>query len=465
MLNPTSKSARRQPPSSWAAAACWLVGIIGLTALKDPVADFGLYAASMAAAMVGWLLIVEASRAGRITGSLVWAFAVVAVGCMVMLLGAEPAFSGDIHRYVYEGRIVWFKGLGFPFAHPPADGPAQGVPRHLLDASWAQINHPEIPTIYPPLSQLVFALGGGLGLLIGAGTLPILKGFSVAAAAATAAWTGSALESAKRPFAEALTVLACPALLIELARDGHADSVAMAPLALGALGFVRNQPRLGYIGWGLAALAKLNGLVALLAAARSTRRGVVWGLGLCALLAIPFVLAGSAASQGLGAYATRWRAGDGLFSAILWVVEALLGGEWRRFGTVTLTSQQLARAAVAALWLGLASAILRRKPAIADVPATAALLLLLLLLLSPTLHPWYALWLLPLVPFATTGRRAMLALCALAWLNHHAVWLEATTGAWHELAWLRALVHVPVWLLLLVDLTKRAHRDVPAAAG
>jgi hypothetical protein len=270
----------------------------------------------------------------------------------------------------------------------------------------------------------------------------------------------SALEALGRPRAEALLVVLSPLSVLEVGREGHADSLSMFGLALGIHGFVRLRPRLGYAGFALAALAKLNGLVALLAAARSTRRGLGVGLGLALLCLLPLGFAGGASTQGIGAYASAWRAGDGAFTVVLAVAGALLGGDWRRFelggswGALTLTQHQLARGLTLLSFAGLAAVVLWRKVEERQIPARAGLLVLGLLLLSPTLHPWYALWLLPFAAVLGTGRDAALALVALVPLLHHPGWLELTEGTWTDVGWVRALVHGPVWALLARDLVR-----------
>jgi hypothetical protein len=172
---------------------------------------------------------------------------------------------------------------------------------------------------------------------------------------------------------------------------------------------------------------------------------------MCALIAVPYIAAGTNESAGLFAYAGAWRSGDGAFSLILALAEALIGGDWTRIAGFTLTRHQLARAITAAIFAAALIVLLRKRRA---VPEQSALVVLLLLLLSPTLHPWYALWLLPLLPFAGRGALSMILLLALAPLLHHGSWLELEEGAWRELASVRLLVHTPVWAALVWDLLR-----------
>jgi len=59
------------------------------------------------------------------------------------------------------------------------------------------------------------------------------------------------------------------------------------------------------------------------------------------------------------------------------------------------------------------------------------------------------LWLLPFWALRTWGAGAMAALLVLAPLLHHPGWLALTTDTWTDVPWVRALVHVPAWALLV----------------
>src|SRR5438132_7693875 len=69
------------------------------------------------------------------------------------LLPTIPSLSDDIYRYGWEGRI---QRAGFsPYRHPPEAAELAS----LQDASWPRINHKNISTVYPMLSQLAFRTG------------------------------------------------------------------------------------------------------------------------------------------------------------------------------------------------------------------------------------------------------------------------------------------------------------------
>ena len=87
-----------------------------------------------------------------------------------------------------------------------------------------------------------------------------------------------------------------------------------------------------------------------------------------------------------------------------------------------------------------------------------------LMLLSPVVHPWYLLWVLPFAALSAGGQRAALSRpffvwSLLIWLAYvpRAQYLE--TGEWHTEDWIVWLEYLPVWASLIwsgaVHLAKR----------
>ena len=451
------------PIAIFGPAFAWLLGLAYVLSLDDPRLRFPSYVAAIGLAGLGWLGLIRAAHVGPWAepslrkGS--WAqrtfVLLVALGIFlrIVALGLPPAFSEDVFRYVYEGRAVWYYGWAFPFAHAPATAPVLNVDPALLDEAWLRINHPELSTIYPPFAQATFVAAAGVGELIGGGHLWTLKAVLVAADLAVWWLVIATLRHQGRPIALSLMWGLSPLVILEVAREGHADSLSALGLALGIYGFASARPRIGYVGWALATLAKLNGLIAMPAAVRTIRRGVWIGAALTTLVAVPYLFAGGTSSAGLSAYASRWRAGDGAFTVLLEISGGLLGGDWARIDAlgITLTRHQLARILVAGTFAIWSVIVLVPRADTTSVPARAGWLLLGVLLLSPTLHPWYVLWILPFAAAAAhfEGRNATLLLALLVPALHHPGWLELIGGEWKDLAWVRAGVHLPVWMALL----------------
>ena len=87
-------------------------------------------------------------RAHNRRGLLAWTL-IVAVGLRAIFLFTPPVLSDDIYRYVWDGRVQK-EGLN-PYAYAPAAPQLE----HLRDAIYESINNKELPTIYPPMMQVV----------------------------------------------------------------------------------------------------------------------------------------------------------------------------------------------------------------------------------------------------------------------------------------------------------------------
>ena len=94
--------------------------------------------------------------------ALIWT---VAIAARVVLLPLTPELSDDIYRYLWDGHLLT-QGVN-PYAHPPGDSALAA-----LRTPWhGEINHPDVPTIYPPLAQLLF----GAAALVGGPAIPGAK--------------------------------------------------------------------------------------------------------------------------------------------------------------------------------------------------------------------------------------------------------------------------------------------------
>ncbi len=140
--------------------------------------------------------------------------------------------------------------------------------------------------------------------------------------------------------------------------------------------------------------------------------------------------------DGLFAYGLRWRANDSLFHVL-----------YSLTGSLDF-SKLIAGAAVAALIGGL---LYRRVP-----PLRASYLTIgTILLLSPTVHPWYVMWLVPYLCFFPSP--AWLLLTATIALSYHAPFLASPGEPWKELTGFKVLEYAPFFLLAGWSAFSRKH--------
>ena len=150
----------------------------------------------------------------RPTLGLLWT---VAVGTRLILLFMKP--GDDIWRYLWEGRITL---AGF---NPYQLAPNAAALEQLRDAVvWPLVGHPTLTAVYPPLTQICFALIASLG----SGALVFKFVFALADLAV------AALLLKRFGRIAALVYAWNPLVIYSFAGGGHYDSLFILPL-VGAL--------------------------------------------------------------------------------------------------------------------------------------------------------------------------------------------------------------------------------------
>lgn len=352
---------------------------------------------------VAWLL--PRGEAGRVlAGRDLLRLALVAGTLRLPMLAVDPTLSDDLYRFCWEGR-AWLAGFS-PFAHAP-DSPALA---HLRDELWSRVNHRELSSIYPPGAQLLFVLVASHGI-------------------ATWRWfvtlcdIGTAVVLARRDHVAGWAWALLPLPAVEAATGGHLEGVAMLALAFALV----DQSTLG--AW-LGAMVKLLPGVLLL----RQRPGTILAAAVAAGLAfVPLLETGF--TRGFEAYRAHWSFNGSVYPAL---VGLGVPGDRAR---VCLQGAGLIVAGLA-LWRC-------RDPVRLCLWVFGAFVLL-----SPTVHPWYALW--PLLPALLLRRWAWVGLAALVPLAYLVLaTLDPATGQWREQSWVRWAIYLPFFASLARELPWR----------
>ncbi|NNF08640.1 MAG: hypothetical protein HKN21_17895, partial [Candidatus Eisenbacteria bacterium] len=135
----------------WGPAILSSFGCVALFSVPNWSQQFTLYAALYGALFAIAVLAAALNRKHDLTARewiVFWAAALFGRG---LLIFHEASLSDDIYRYLWDGHVL-LSGIN-PFRYAPNDP----VLVELHTAFWGLINNPELPTIYPPLLQLVFA--------------------------------------------------------------------------------------------------------------------------------------------------------------------------------------------------------------------------------------------------------------------------------------------------------------------
>ena len=338
-----------------------------------------------------------AGRLAVVSGSRATLLVLLAGAVLLRLwfVAQPPTLSGDLYRYIWDGRVV---NAGFnPYRHVPADpllvflrDPAQ---YGLIDKRDYAV------TIYPPVAQALFAVVTRVS-----GSVLAMKMAMVVLEAVAVLATMRLLARLGRPPGAIVIYLLHPAPLWEIAGNGHVDAAMMAFL-FGAFAWGRGVPRPSIAAAILTfgALVKPTAALALPAFWRPVQVLLPMAvLALVALCYLPFISAGSGVAGFLSNYAHEQGLDTG--AGVYWL--ALL--EHLRLFRPWMALPYWVLAAVVLLGLALWSRRSGTSDTRAALGGTALLLVVFLLLLTPP-FPWYVLAALPLSPLLGLWSPFMLA--------------------------------------------------------
>lgn len=415
------KTAPRPPlPAAWAlpALVCALYGALALTS------DLRLTAVLPAVALAALSLLAVVLYAGE-RGLVPWGAGTVlgvAAAVRLLFLFRPPELSDDVYRYLWDG-LQTLSGHS-PYALAPAAAPA---PSAAFLGLRARVNHPDLVTLYPPAAQLVFAAGASLG-----GTVTALKGLLTVLDLGSCALLLLVLANLGLPAPLAALYAWHPLAVLEVAGSGHVDGAGvfflLACVALLTRRGSRAPSRAGGFAAGvlfaLACLTKLFPLVFApqMLAAAGRRRAPPFAAGFAlagGLVTVPFLPSLAAGVATLGLYAQTWEFSGFAFQIV------------RTFTGSGLTARLVLGTAFAAVWGCTCwgrrdtSASTERAPFHAMYAVALAFLFL-----TPTLHPWYALYLAALLPLA--AEPAGLVLTGAVFLSYRVLVLYTLSGRWVE---------------------------------
>ena len=384
-----------------------------------------------------------------------WVFGLALV-LRLVAVQAEPLLEDDHFRYLWDGMRT------AQHFDPYRQAPSAFFGSNHLAAAWQDIlsgiNNPEIPTIYGPVLQALFALAH----LLAPGQIGAVQGLLLLVDLGCMALLARQGVGTRWLLAYALH----PMILKEAMASAHPDGLVALWLLL-AMG-VWQRGRLRWAGalLGLAVATKVAALVVVpLFLFAQPRRRAFWrtsgalAFGFAVALALtylPFLMTGGSDAAGLRTFAAQWRFNPLLFR----LVEAVAPHDMAR----PLAGLLIAAGVAALAWR-------RRGPPVeggaAAMPAVASALLLLILM-SPVVNPWYALWALgPAIAERQPLVAALGCVGVLAYLNGSVMplalgWTFSGSAAPFAVAWPIALVQLAV--LAVVALRFHGSKSTRACA-
>jgi alpha-1,6-mannosyltransferase len=359
----------------------------------------------------------------------------------VSLLASPVVLSSDVYRYLWDGRVQW-AGIS-PYRYPPASVELAPLRDETIHPN---INRPDKPTVYPPGAEVAFAL-------VALAAPDSLLGWRVFLLASEAVTVGLLLTLLRRTGMTSPAVIVSawsPLVVFEGVQAGHVD-LAMIPLVLAALAWRQGGSSVcAGIALGGAVLMKLYPLVLLPAWWR--RRD--WRFPAAVAITVALGYVPHAATIGLG--------------ALGFLPEYLGKAEDHNIGLRALLTYpfgltgELARAVAMVLLFGLMAGVVawvgraNGRNATGLTRAGALAVATYLLLVPTSVHPWYALWMVPFLCFRPWP--AWLYFSGAVTLSYMSYVVEPAPMPWW--AWLAE--YGPLYALLL-HAAWRARAQAPAA--
>ena len=353
-----------------------------------------------------------------------------AVLVRAVLLLPDSVLSDDVWRYLWDGEVQ--RQGQSPYGVAPSDPALDAVAKtpHWQEVR-SRINHENLPTVYPPIAQLSFRwfayheLGWRSFMVL----VDLLIGILLAR---------YLIQTGRDP-SRVVYWTWHPLAIIECTNGAHVTILAVLGLAVSLLLLEKRH---------------LKSSAAFLAGAGSTMliplgaTFIFWkhaGFKIVVLLGAFFVgslllypgLFSPGAFFGLQNYAGSWYSG-GLF---LEPVGQLLG-----FDATMSTdpATEILRVLSVAIWVLVAWKVRDLEPWKAT-----RILMLAFVLLTPTLHPWYALWL--LLPSVVSPSRGCILLSLTVLLNYRVLDSWRLEGLWEFPPGTRVLVFALPLLVLIRD--------------
>jgi alpha-1,6-mannosyltransferase len=280
-----------------------------------------------------------------------------------------PLFEDDHYRYMWDGYRTITSGS--PYGIAPEDFFSDRNTPPAMNTILSGVNYPEVPTIYGPVLQGIFASG----YMISPGEFWPIKAILILA--------NLCLIILLLKNADSKNVLLYawnPLVFKEIALTGHHDGLIALMVLLAWLTRSYWKQRVSSILFGLALAVKISVLPAL--AWFFWKRqyiNIIIAITVFIMCYLPFMGAGSDWS-GLKVFASEWEFNSGIYG----LIAALLPSAYAKMICLGV-------AGLAMLWL------MRAKAAIENPPWHR--LFGILLLLSPVVNAWYLLWFLALAVF------------------------------------------------------------------
>jgi alpha-1,6-mannosyltransferase len=354
-----------------------------------------------------------------------------AVFFRLCLVGSTPQLSSDIYRYVWDGRVQ-SQGIN-PYVHPPSSDSLASLRDKAI---YPHINRKNFPTIYPAGAQIFFLASYWLVGDSIRGLKSILVLFDVL--------TMIVLIALLRTHGLQETRFAVyawnPLVILEIAHSGHLEGFFIFLVVLAFLLHSINKKTLGVVSLACASSTKIY--PALLLPAFLNRGERIRGLSIffaCILVFyLPYVSAGKKVLGFLPIYFKDPYESFNL--GLKYFLMQIFHGLDYFFLTKILVGIVFAAAVVV---------FLKDKEKAETLKYSYILISLQVICIPAALHPWYVVWLIPLLAFYPSPAWLIFS-CTVAFS-----YLKYSSPEGIMAPWILYAEYIPLFLLLLLDYSFR----------
>jgi hypothetical protein len=436
----------------------FLTAAFGVLHLWDnPKTDIPYYLISLIPIYLVYLLFVFVSIKHPESIKLpLYVFIIAAIVIRFIVMPGAVTLSDDIYRYLWDGKIS-AEGIN-PYSYAPEEEQL----KHLRDTDiYPKINFPNIATVYPPLAQFFFLLN----VFIGNSILSWKIILFLCEAGLTYILYLLIRQFSLNPY-RLLIFMFNPLLIIETYQSGHLDLIGVSLFWMAIFLFYRKESTsiLFFLGAALIKFYPLITAIPFLIKRFWTK--ILFILSCFALVTLPFSLTGAMPMSGLLSYLNRWAFNNifyvgfteflsALGMKITEIFRAVINGRLEIF---YMSPAQIYKAIVLVILVMVIIDQMQKLRKTADFLNISYLqssffITGLMLLLTPTLHPWYLLWIIPFLIFVPNW--SWLAFTLLIQLSYVVLIDYARDSIWEESIWILLAQYIPFILLLTYEYIDR----------
>ncbi len=375
----------------------------------------------------------------------------------ICIIPAGPSLSDDIYRYLWDGRV---SSVGInPYRYPPE---AEEL-HSLADAEiYPLINYPEIATVYPPVAQILFLTNTFFGNTILSWKILLLISEILLIGVLI-----KLLDFFHIPRLRLVIFVLNPLLIIETYHSGHLEMFGLLFMMTAVWFFFKDRDGRSLFFISLAVLIKFMPLLVFLPMLikRFWKKSLIL-LAILSLSILPFTINGTIPMSGFFSYASRWSFNGGVYHLVTGVLDwfnikhriwfiADLNGHLETFYVNPDFYYRLIALAVLITVMADQMRKLYRTRDFRGINYLQAGIIITgtILLITPTLHPWYLIWILPLLVFLPNWSWILftfLIQAAYMVLIEHQV-----GGSWKESDLILIIEYLPFYTLLLWEYIDR----------